>query len=132
MKKLISYLCTMACVVVLAACAGGSDSPESVVEKYVSYVKSEQYDKILDITHFSKELTKEQKDEFVQMIADKVSKDFEKHGGLTSIEIESSEVAEDGTTAVVNTITHYGDGSDKKEKIKTVQVDGKWMLDSGK
>ncbi len=130
---MIVSLCAMACAVVFVACAGGSsDSPEAVVGKYVSYVQNEQYDKILDITHFSKELTEEQKEEFVQMIGDKVSKDFDKHEGLSSIEIESSELAEDGTTAVVNTVTHYGDGTDKKEKIKTVQVDGKWMLDSGK
>ncbi len=132
MKNLISYLCVMACAIFLAACSNSSNRPENVVEKYANYIQNEKYEKIVEITHFNKELTKEQKTEFAQMLSDKVSKNIEQHNGLKSIEITGAEVAEDGATAVVHIIMHYGDGSEKMDDVKTILVDGNWMLDSGK
>ncbi len=132
MKKIISILCAMLCAVLLAACSGDSNNPEGVAEKYTSYILKEQYGKIVDITHFKKELTKEDKNEYAQLIREKCMKSFEKQGGLQSVEITGTDMAEDGTTAHVHIMQHFGDGSEKEGEIKTILVDDKWMIDSGK
>ncbi len=135
MKKLISsHLCltfVMVCVIALAACSGGN-TPEGVVKKYASYLQNEKYDKIVDLMHFKKEPTKEDKEEYAILLRHKASNEYEKHGGLESIEITGADVAEGDSTARVHTLVHYRDGSEEEESISTVLVDGKWMLDSGK
>ncbi len=131
MKNMLSSLCLVIFAAMLAACSS-SNGPEAVVEKYASYVQNEQYEKLIDITHFSKELTQEEKEETAQLLREKGAKEFEKLGGLKSVEITGTDVAEDGKTASVHTIVHYGDGSEKKEDMNTILVDGHWMLDSGK
>ena len=82
--------------------------------------------------HFSKELTPEEFDEYVQMVDDKVKKQNEKKGGIESWEIQAPELAEDAQSAVVRYTVKYGDGSEDSDKQKVVKIDGKWMLDSGK
>lgn len=44
------------------------------------------------------------------MLKEKVSKEYEKKGGIKDIEILSEQVAEDGNTAVVKTKYTYGNG----------------------
>ncbi len=131
MKKIISFLCAVICAVVIAACSGGYDSPEAVVKQYASYVQNEQYEKIQNIMYFKNELTKEQKIAFVQMIGQAMEKSVEKHGAVKAIEITETAMAEDGATARVRTVTQYGDGYEYKDKVKTILVDGYWLLDAG-
>ena len=41
-------------------------------------------------------------------------------------------MAEDGKTANVSYTLKYGDGSTKEDNEDLIQVDGKWMINSGK
>ncbi len=132
MKHLISSLYLMLCAVVIAACSGDTNSPEGVVEKYAGYIVKEQYGKVFDITHFKNEMTKEQKDEYAQFLRYMCKTTFEKQGGLQSVDVTGAELSEDGTTARVQIVQHFGDGSEKEDNVKTVLIDDKWMIDSGK
>ena len=133
MKKVI-YLVSLALIaIVIAACSSPKrNSPEGAVNAYMKAMQKNDSRAALELFHFSKNLTDQEFDEYVQMVDDKVVKQNEKKQGIASWEIGEVEMAEDGQSAVVNYTIKYGDGTEQKDKQKTVLVDGKWMLDSGK
>ena len=96
-----------------------------------SYQKGD-YAAVVDQMHFSKEMSKEDKDQLVQLFAAKDRPEVEKKGGVASFELGEVEVAEDGQSARVKYVINYGDGSQKEDDQKVILVDGKWVLDSGK
>ena len=132
MKKVISLLSIALMAIAFVACSSSKNTPEGVVDAYLKAMQQNDTRKALEMFHFSKELTSEEFDEYVQMIDDKVKKQNEKKGGIASWEITETELAEDGESAVVKYTVKYGDGSEQKDKQKAVKIDGKWMLDSGK
>ena len=75
---------------------------------------------------------KEQKEALVSMLKEKVSKEYEKKGGIKDIEILSEQVAEDGNTAVVKTKYTYGNGETEEGEQQMVKKDGKWLMSIGK
>ena len=132
MKKVISLLSIALIAIALVACSSKKNTPEGVVDAYLKAMQQNDTRKALEMFHFSKELTSEEFDEYVQMVDDKVKKQNEKKGGIESWEIEPAEMAEDGESAIVRYTVKYGDGSEDKDKQKVVKIDGKWMLESGK
>ena len=133
MKKVI-YLMSLALIAIaIVACSSPKkNSPEGVVNSYLKAMQKNDTRAALELFHFSKNLTDQEFDEYVQMVDDKVVKQNEKKQGIASWEIGEVKMAEDGQSAVVNYTIKYGDGTEQKDKQKTVLVDGKWMLDSGK
>lgn len=131
MKKVINLLSVALMALAFVACSS-SNTPEGVVDAYLKALQKNDSRKALEMFHFSKELTAEEFDQYVQMVDEKVSKETAKKGGIVSWEIEVPEVAEDAESAVVCYTVKYGDGSEQKDKQKVVKIDGKWMLDSGK
>lgn len=133
MKKVI-YLVSLALIaIVIAACSSPKrNSPEGAVNAYMKAMQKNDSRAALELFHFSKDLTDEEFDQYVDMVNDKVVKQNEKKQGIASWEFGEVEMAEDGQSAVVNYTIKYGDGTEQKDKQKTVLVDGKWMLDSGK
>lgn len=132
MKKVFYLLSIALIAMAFVACSSSKNTPEGVVDAYLKAMQKNDSRKALEMFHFSKELTPEQFDEYVQMVDDKVKKQNEKKGGIVSWEIEAPELAEDAESAVVRYTVKYGDGSEDKDKQKVVKIDGKWMLDSGK
>ena len=114
------------------ACSSSKNTPEGVVDAYLKAMQKNDSRKVLEMYHFSKPLTDEQFEEYVQMVDDKVKKENDKKGGIVSWEIEAPEMAENAESAVVRYTVKYGNGSEDSDKQKVVKIDGKWMLDSGK
>lgn len=132
MKKIFRLLSIALVAVVFAACGGSSNTPEGVTKKYLQNIKDGKYEAMLKQMHFKEELTKEQQDQLLAMISEKVKESTEKKGGIASFEVKEAEIAEDGQKAKVHYTVTYGDGSIKDDSEKLVLVDGKWMIDSGK
>lgn len=132
MKKVFYLLSIALMAMAFVACSSSKNTPEGVVDAYLKAMQKNDTRKALEMFHFSKELTPEEFDEYVQMVDDKVKKQNEKKGGIESWEIQAPELAEDAQSAVVRYTVKYGDGTEDKDKQKVVKIDGKWMLDSGK
>lgn len=132
MKKVFYLLSIALMAMAFVACSSSKNTPEGVVDAYLKAMQKNDSRKALEMFHFSKELTPEEFDEYVQMVDDKVKKQNEKKGGIESWEIQAPELAEDAQSAVVRYTVKYGDGTEDKDKQKVVKIDGKWMLDSGK
>ena len=125
-------LMAMAIVVLAFAACGSNNTPEGAVEKMLKSYQKGDYAAVIDQMHFSKELSKDDKAQLVQMFEEKDAPEVEKKGGIASYDIAEAEVAEDGQSARVKYTLHYGNGSEKNDKQKVLLVDGKWVLDSGK
>ena len=132
MKKVFYLLSIALMAMAFVACSSSKNTPEGVVDAYLKAMQKNDTRKALEMYHFSKPLTDEQFEEYVQMVDDKVKKENDKKGGIVSWEIEAPEMAENAESAVVRYTVKYGDGTEDKDKQKVVKIDGKWMLDSGK
>ena len=132
MRKLLAGLFACVCVFVMTACGGGGgNTPTAVAENYLSELKAGNYEAMVDQLYFKQEMSDEDKEQLVVMCKGKLEKTIEKNGEIKGWTINSEEVAEDGQKAVVKYTLHY-ENKDVEDKIKLVNVDGKWMADSGK
>lgn len=120
---------------VMAACSS-SNTPGGALKQYSEYLQKGDYEKFVDGLTFDESqdaaTVKEQKAALVSMLKEKVSKEYEKKGGIKSIEILSEEIAEDGNTAVVKTKHTYGNGETEEGDQQMVKRDGKWLMSVGK
>ena len=132
MKKVFYLLSIALMAMAFVACSSSKNTPEGVVDAYLKAMQKNDSRKALEMYHFSKPLTDEQFEEYVQMVDDKAKKENDKKGGIVSWEIEAPEMAENAESAVVRYTVKYGNGSEDSDKQKVVKIDGKWMLDSGK
>ena len=130
MKKILSILSMMLVALVVASCS--QNSPEGVVKNYYTLIGEGKYDEAVELLHFKKEKTAEEKQQFADMMREKAANDLDKRGGITSIDITKVEMAEDGKSANVSAKITYGNGDDKIQDNKVVNVDGDWKVDSGK
>ena len=119
-------------LVTLAFVSCSKNSPEGVIENYVSCVKSDKYEDLLDICYFKKYLTDEEKAQYAAFLRDKMGPELKKKGGISDLEITKVDMAEDGESAKVSYSLTYGDGSIKATTDKVVCIDGRWKLNTGK
>ena len=120
------------CVFLLAACGGaGANTPTAVAENYLSELKAGNYEAMLDQLYFKQEMSDTDKEQLVAMCKGKMEDTIEKNGEIKGWEITSEEIAEDGQKAVVKyTLKH--ENKDVEDKLKLINVDGEWKVDSGK
>ena len=130
MKKLFRLMSVALVALGFTACA--SSTPEAATKKYLQCMQKGEYAAMLDQMYFKNGITDEQKAELLGMIEEKAKAEVEKKGGIASFEIGEIEMAEDGKTANVSYTLKYGDGSTKEDNEDLIQVDGKWMINSGK
>ncbi|MBO5134263.1 MAG: DUF4878 domain-containing protein [Bacteroidaceae bacterium] len=132
MKKLLAGLFACVCVFLLAACGGaGANTPTAVAENYLSELKAGNYEAMLDQLYFKQEMSDTDKEQLVAMCKGKMEDTIEKNGEIKGWEITSEEIAEDGQKAVVKyTLKH--ENKDVEDKLKLINVDGEWKVDSGK
>lgn len=135
MKKLVYYsLMAIAAVLFMVSCSSTS-TPSGAMKKYLSAVKSGDYEEFVEGINFSKvdpQKLDETREGFTAMMKEKGAEDLEKKGGLKDFEILSEEINEDGNSAVVAYKQIYGNGEEEESKQKMVKVDGKWLMDIGK
>lgn len=132
MKKLLAGLFACVCVFLLAACGGaGANTPTAVAEDYLSELKAGNYEAMLDQLYFKQEMSDTDKEQLVVMCKGKMEETIKKNGEIKGWEITSEEIAEDGQKAVVKyTLKH--ENEDVEDKLKLINVDGEWKVDSGK
>jgi galactitol-specific phosphotransferase system IIB component len=132
MKKLLAGLFACVCVFVMAACGGaGANTPTAVAENYLSDLKAGNYEALVDQLYFKQEMSDTDKEQLVVMCKGKVEQTIEKNGELKGWEITSEEIAEDGQKAVVKYTLKY-ENKDVEDKVKLINVDGEWKVNSGK
>jgi galactitol-specific phosphotransferase system IIB component len=132
MKKLLAGLFACVCVFVMAACGGaGANTPTAVAENYLSDLKAGNYEALVDQLYFKQEMSDTDKEQLVVMCKGKVEQTIEKNGELKGYEITSEEIAEDGQKAVVKYTLKY-ENKDVEDKVKLINVDGEWKVNSGK
>lgn len=86
---------------------------------------------MVDQLYFKQELTDTDKEQLVAMCKGKVEKTIEENGEIKGWTINSEEIAEDGQTAVVKYTLHH-ENKDVEDKVKLINVDGEWKVNSGK
>lgn len=131
MKKLLFGIFTCLCALIMVSCAGSS-TPTSKAEAYLNDMKAGDYAAVIEHLHFKKAMTDEDKQQLATMLEEKGQKSIEKDGAIASYEIISETISEDGTTATIESVVKYEGGKEKNETIKLVNIDGKWLVDSGK
>lgn len=133
MKKMFRLMAMAIVVMAFAACGSKSATPENAADAFLKDYQKGKYAALVEQMHFSDAVTREQKDQFAQLIEAKVGPEVEKKGGIAAYEIVETVVAEDGQSAKVKYNIIYGDESkDENEQLNLVLVDGKWMIDGGK
>lgn len=130
MKKVLSILSLALVALAFVSCS--KNTPEAVVEQYVSALQAGQYEEAIDLFYFKKDLSDDQKQQYVSMMREKWGKELDKKGGITGFEITNVETTSDGNSAVVSYVMKYGDGTTKSENAKLLKIDDKWKMDAGK
>lgn len=136
MKKVFYLSLMVMAMFVMAACSSSPSTPGDALKKYSEYLQKGDYEKFVDGLAFDESQDaakiKEQKEALISMLKEKISKEYEKKGGIKDIEIISEQIAEDGNTAVVKTKYTYGNGETEEGDQQMVKKDGKWLMSIGK
>ena len=130
MKKVLSFLSLVLVTLAFVSCS--QNSPEGVITKYVADIQAGQYEDAIDLFYFKKNLSDKDKQQYASLFRDKVAKDLDKKGGIKSVEITGTDMAEDGLSANVHYVLKYGDGTSKSETSKVLKVDDQWKIVAGK
>lgn len=135
MRKIIDFIAIAAVALVMAAC-GSDNSPKGVAEEAVKCIQDNDYEGYVDLIYMEEKEgvdMAEQKKAVVGMIQSKAASTLGKKGGISSYEVLSETVAEDGNTANVEMKIVYGNGDEKNEKMKLRKNEaGDWRIDAGK
>ncbi|WP_288911057.1 DUF4878 domain-containing protein [uncultured Bacteroides sp.] len=131
MKKLITLGFLVVAVLSFISCS--PSSPGKALKGYLNDIKNENYDSFMEGVYFHEGMDKQRKEkkrtQLLAIIKDKVTREYERKGGVKSIEIISERVWEDGENATVEFKQTYGNGEEIIEKQKMVKKDGKWLID---
>ncbi len=122
MKKLIIILCAFLATVGIISC-GSSNTPSGVVKEYYKALSAGKYEKAVSMTTI-------QNQEDIKAYAQKLEGAGFK---VSSYEILSEEIADDGENAVVEVkiATSTSDNPTPKEdnkKVRLKKMDGKWRI----
>ncbi|NLV53701.1 MAG: DUF4878 domain-containing protein [Bacteroidales bacterium] len=130
MKKFVSFLAIALLAITFVSCS--KNTPEGVVEQYISNLQAGKYEDAIDLFYFKKGLSEKEKEGYANLLRDKMSKDIDKKKGITGVEITNVEMGDDEKSAKVMYVVKYGDGSAKNEEANVLNIDGKWLIDSSK
>lgn len=135
MKRFL-YLSMMAVAMFVMAACSSTSTPGKALEQYMEAAKKGNYEKFVDGIAFkdglSGEEIEQQKKMWISLLEEKGTKEFEKKGGIESIEIISEEIAEDGNSAVVKFKQTFGNGEVDEDSQTMVKKDGKWLMNINK
>ena len=118
----------------LASCGGGN-TPKGVTEQFIKAIQDQDGEKMASLIYFpdgKSPATEGEREQFVAMMNGKVNTTYANYGKLKSYEIQSEDVSEDGTEAVVAVHMEYEKKtSDDKVKLKK-DPEGNWKIDMRK
>lgn len=137
MKRVLTFSVMIAAMIVVASCSSSSgDSPSKALNGYIEMLQSGDYEKFVEGFALGEDITPEQAEQQKAMLSglvgDKVSKEYDKRGGLKGVEFITEEISEDGNSAVVTFKMHFGDGTEQEDSQDMVKRDGKWLMDADK
>jgi hypothetical protein len=139
MKKVLSFLVVTAIAFFAVNCggSGGGNTPASIEKAMYSQLQKGNYEKAVEIMvenldNEDKEVSAEEKAQFVAAFAEKAKQSNEAQGGIKSFEIVEEVISEDGLSATVSTKVVYGNGKEDTNTSKYVNKDGKWKMSLGK
>ncbi len=137
MKKVWNVLALVGLVVAFTNCSGCCDKGPAAIEKsiYKELQKGDYHqaaELLVSNLDTSEESTAEEKEQTIQLFAEKAQSSMEAKGGIKSFEITEEAISEDGLSAVVSTKVVYGDNTEKVEQTKYVNKDGVWKMSLNK
>ena len=123
MKSIFSYLLPLAALL-LVGCSAGRN-PSSAAKHFYSSIAEGEYAQALAATTISEDIDPE----IYYAIMDKVNHSITERGGIKHIEVVSEIIAEDGLTAVVETLITYANGTEQREECDVILIDKDWKVD---
>ncbi|WP_071148110.1 DUF4878 domain-containing protein [Bacteroides ndongoniae] len=134
MKKLITLGFLVVAVLSFISCS--PSSPGKALKSYLTDLKNENYESFIKGVYFPEDMDEQRKKkdeaQLLAIIKEKGAKEYEKKGGVKSIEILSETISEDGKSAVVEYKQTFGNGEEEKQSQKMIKKDDKWFIDMRK
>ena len=134
MKRVINLSFLVVAIVSLVACS--PTTPGKALKSYLTDLKNENYESFIKGVYFPEDMDEQRKKkdeaQLLAIIKEKGAKEYEKKGGVKSIEILSETISEDGKSAVVEYKQTFGNGEEEKQSQKTIKKDDKWFIDMRK
>lgn len=132
-KYIKLLLISISCAFLFTACAttGTKDSPEAVAKEFVTAMTNADTDRFLELMDTS-DIEAAELDQMrpkLETIFQMMKQELDEKGGIKSIDVVSSEIAEDGNTAQVTLKMTMGNGeSEDMPPMPLKKVDGKWKV----
>lgn len=134
MKKIITLSSLVVAILSLVACS--PTTPGKALKGYLNDIKNENYESFIEGIYFPEDMDEQRKKkdeaQLLAIIKEKGAKEYEKKGGVKSIEILSETISEDGKSAVVEYKQTFGNGEEEKQSQKMIKKDDKWFIDMRK
>ena len=134
MKKLITLSFLVVAVLSFISCS--PSSPGKALKGYLNDLADEDYESFIEGVYFLEDMDEQRKKkdeaQLLAIIKEKGAKEYEKKGGVKSIEILSETISEDGKSAVVEYKQTFGNGEEEKQSQKMIKKDDKWFIDMRK
>lgn len=134
MKKIITLSFLVVAILSLVACS--PTTPGKALKSYLTDLKNENYESFIKGVYFPEDMDEQRKKkdeaQLLAIIKEKGAKEYEKKGGVKSIEILSETISEDGKSAVVEYKQTFGNGEEEKQSQKMIKKDDKWFIDMRK
>ena len=123
MKKIITLSFLVVAILSLVACS--PTTPGKALKSYLTDLKNENYESFIKGVYFPEDMDEQRKKkdeaQLLAIIKEKGAKEYEKKGGVKSIEILSETISEDGKSAIVEFKQTFGNGEEEKKKPKDDQ-----------
>lgn len=130
MKTIYSLFLVMIATLICSSCSN-QGSPEAVVKKELAAVKAGNYEEAYNCYYFEKQSAKESfKGLYIETQKERAAEKKDQIKSFNIVSVAYDEKTNDKATVVVD--IEYTDGSINQNKSKTIKVDGKWYLESGK
>lgn len=134
MKKIITLNFLVVAILSLVACS--PTTPGKALKSYLTDLVNENYESFMEGIYFPEDMDEQRKEkeeaQLLAIITEKGSKEYEKKGGVKSIEILSETISEDGKSAIVEYKQTFGNGEEEKQSQKMIKKDDKWFIDMRK
>ena len=134
MKKLITLSFLVVAVLSFISCS--PSSPGKALKGYLNDLADEDYESFIEGVYFPEDMDEQRKKkdeaQLLAIIKENGAKEYEKKGGVKSIEILSETISEDGKSAVVEYKQTFGNGEEEKQSQKMIKKDDKWFIDMRK
>ena len=100
-------------------------NPRSAAKHFYTSIAENKYDQAIKATTLPGDIDPE----IYYAIMDKVSYSIAERGGIERIEVVSERIADDGLSAVVETLITYADGSEQHVECDVILTDKQWRVD---